>query len=171
MAHNRRSSGRRFHVDRTGWGERGFGVLEMVVVLAILGLMILVTLPGLSGYQTTSAMQTTARQFLSDLRAAQEKAVGQNIQIDIVFTVSGGVVTGYTVENGSTVLWTQAFPATVHASTAWPGSDISLTAIGSVTGPGGSPALCVDNRHGLTNTVVITLATGRGLLGSGPGSC
>lgn len=154
-----------------GTGEHGFGALELVVVVAILGLMILVTMPGLSGYQTTSAMQTTARQFMSDLRAAQANAIGQNVQIDIAFTVSAGAVTGYSVKNGSTVLWTVTLPTTVHASTTWPGNDIAITAIGAVTGPGAAPALCVDNRKGLTNTVTITLATGRALLASGTGTC
>lgn len=151
--------------------ERGFGVLELVVVAAILALMILATLPGLIGYQTTSAMQTTARQFVSDLRTAQETAVSQNVQIDVVFTVSGGAVTGYSVKNGSTVLWTVTFSSAVHATSSWPGNDIALTAIGAVTGPGTTPALCVDNTKGLTNTVSLTLATGRALLASGTGSC
>lgn len=152
-------------------GEDGVGILEVVVVVAILGLMILVTMPGLTGYQTTSAMQTTARQFMSDLRAAQENAIGQNVQIDIAFSVSAGAVTSYSVKNGSTVLWTVTLPITVHARTAWPGNDIALTAIGAVTGPGASPAFCVDNTKGLTNTVSITLATGRALLASGTGTC
>ncbi|HEV2440272.1 MAG TPA: type II secretion system protein [bacterium] len=152
-------------------GEEGFGILEVVVVLAILGLMILVTMPGLTGYQTTSAMQTTARQFMSDLRGAQENAISQNVQIDIVFAVSGGTATGYSVKNGSTTLLTVTFPTTVHASTTWPGNDIAITALGAVTGPGASPAFCVDNTKGLTNTVSITLATGRALLASGTGAC
>lgn len=154
-----------------GSGERGFSLIETVVVLAILALMILVTMPGLSGYQATSAMQTTARQFVSDLRTAQETAVSQNVLIDVAFTVSGGAVTAYSVKNGSTVLWTTTLSSAVHATTTWPGNDIAITAIGAVTGPGATPALCVDNTKGLTNTVSITLATGRALLASGTGTC
>ncbi|MHB8733649.1 MAG: pilus assembly FimT family protein [bacterium] len=156
---------------RRAVGEDGFGVLEIVVVAAIFALMILVTLPGLTGYQTTSGMQTAARQFVSDLRAAQESAIGQNTQIDVVFTVSGGAATGYSVTNGSTVFWTVTFPASIHATTTWPGNDIAITAIGGVTGPGATPALCVDNTKGLTTTVGITLSTGRAVLASGTGSC
>ncbi len=154
-----------------GTDEHGFGALELVVVVAILGLMILVTMPGMRGYQTTSAMQTTARLFLSDLRAAQENAVNQSVQIDVVFSASGSTVTGYSVKNGSTVLRTVTFPSAVHATSSWPGNDIALTAIGAVTGPGSTPALCVDNTNGLTNTVSITLGTGRALLAAGTGSC
>jgi len=133
--------------------------------------MIAVTMPGLLGYQVTSAMQTTARQFVSDLRAAQETAVGQNVQIDIAFTVSGGAVTSYSVKNGATVLWTFTLPTTVHAKTTWPGNDIAIAATGAVTGPGATPAFCVDNTRGLTETVSITLATGRGALTAGTGTC
>jgi len=133
--------------------------------------MIAVTMPGLLGYQVTSAMQTTARQFVSDLRTAQETAVGQNVQIDIAFTVSGGAVTSYSVKNGAEVLSTFTLPTTVHAKTAWPGDDIAIAATGAVTGPGGTPAFCVDNTRGLTETVSITLATGRALLTAGTGTC
>jgi len=156
---------------RPGAGERGVSPIETAVVVVLLALAILAALPGLRGYQATSAMQTTARQFVSDLRAAQERAIGQSVQVDVVFSVSGAAVTGYSVNQGSTVLWTVTFPSTVHATSSWPGNDIALTAIGAVTGPGSTPALCVDNTKGLTNTVSITLATGRALLASGTGSC
>lgn len=151
--------------------ERGFGVPELVVALAILALMILVAMPGMLGYQNTSAMQTTARQFVSDLRSAQEMALGQTAQIDVVFSVSGGSVTGYTLQRGSTVLRTVTFSSAVHASSTWPGNDIAFTQTGAVTGPGASPALCIDNKKGLTNTVSITVTTGRAALASGTGSC
>lgn len=151
--------------------ERGFGVVELVVVLAILALMILVALPGMVGYQNTSAMQTTARQFVSDLRAAQERALGQTAQVDVVFTVSGSSVTGYTVQRGTTIFNTVVFSSSVHASSTWPGNDIAFLPSGAVTGPGASPALCIDNKKGLTNTVSLTLATGRAAVASGTGSC
>lgn len=144
---------------------------ELVVALAILALMILVALPGMLGYQNTSAMQTTARQFVSDLRAAQEQALSQTAKVDVVFTVSGSAVTGYTVQSGSTVLSTVGFSSSVHATSTWPGNDIAFTATGAVTGPGATPALCIDNKTGLTNTVSLTLATGRVALASGTGSC
>jgi type II secretory pathway pseudopilin PulG len=150
---------------------RGLGIIELLVAAAILAAMIVVALPALSGYQNTSAMQTTARQFVSDLRAAQARAVGQSAQIDLIFTVSGGAVTGYNVQQGTTVLWGTTFPSSVHASSTWPGNDIGFTSIGAVTGQGATPALCVDNKNGLTETVSITLATGRSLLAGGTGSC
>lgn len=151
--------------------KRGFGVIELVVALALLALMILIAMPGMLGYQNTSAMQTTARQFVSDLRAAQEQALSQTAQVDVVFTVSGAAVTGYTVQRGSTVLSTVVFSSSVHATSTWPANDIAFTPTGAVTGPGATPALCIDNQKGLTNTVSLTLATGRVALASGSGSC
>jgi len=156
-------------------GEHGFTVLELVIVVTLIAALTMIVLPGLRGYATTSAMQTTARQFVSDLRTAQERAIGQGAQVDVAFTVSGGAVTGYTVKQGSTVLWTVTFPSTfpsqVHATSSWPGNDIAFEATGAVTGPGSTPALCVDNTAGLTNTVSITLTTGRAALSSGTGTC
>lgn len=156
---------------RRGGGERGFGITELIVAAAILALMILLALPGLSGYQATSAMQAAARQFVSDLRVAQARATGQSAQVDVVLTVSGSDVTGYQVQQGSTVLWVVTFSSSIHATSAWPGNDIAFTTTGAVSGAGSTPALCIDNRHGLTNTVSITLATGRVALDIGTGSC
>lgn len=152
--------------------EQGFSVIEIVVVAAVLALLILVTLPGLIGYQGTSAMQTTARQFVSDLRAAQQQAEALNTPITVVFTPGAGTaVTGYSVQNGTTVLWTATFPSTVQATSSWPGDSIAFQSNGSVAGPGAVPALCVGNTNGLTTTITITLATGLATLASGTGSC
>ena len=152
-------------------GARGVTLVELVVVLAIMALMIALAMPSLSGYQATSAMQTAARQFVSDLRAAQENAIDRSTQIDVVLTPASGAVAGYTVKQGSVVLWGATLPAAVHANSNWPGRDISFTPIGAVSGAGSTQPFCVDNRKGLTITAGITLATGRMTLTSGTGTC
>jgi type II secretory pathway pseudopilin PulG len=176
-----RRGGRRFN-SRPGRPARtgqlltqaaGFGMIEVAVVAAVIGLCILAALPGLTGYQDTSAMQTAARQFMSDLRAAQEQAeaVGSPIAVEFV-TGTGTAVTGYSVENNNgAALWTVNFPATVHATSSWPGLAITFQSNGSVTGSGTTAAVCVDNTRGLTTTVNITAATGRAALTSGTGHC
>jgi type II secretory pathway pseudopilin PulG len=135
--------------------------------------LILSALPGLTGYQSTSAMQTTARQFVSDLRAAQQQAEGLNNQVAVAFiTGTGTRVTGYTVENAAgATLSTVTFPATVHATSSWPGQKINFQGNGAVVGSGTSAAICIDNTRGLTTTVNITAATGRAALASGTGTC
>ncbi len=151
--------------------EAGLGVIEMVVVLAIMAVLIGLTLPGLYGYRAQSAMQTAARQFASDVRAAQEHAIDNGTQNDLVFTTNAGAVTGYTVKQGATVLWSVTLSTQVHATSAWPGNDIAFTSLGSVTGPGASPALCIDNTQGLQITASLVLTTGRVLLTNGTGTC
>jgi type II secretory pathway pseudopilin PulG len=128
-------------------------------------------MPSLSGYRATSALRTAARQFASDLRAAQENAIDQSAQVSVVFTTSGGAVTGYTVQKGATLLYQVALPSQVHATSSWPGGTVTFTATGSVGGPGSTPALCLDNRSGATITAGITLATGRVQLTTGTGGC
>ncbi|HLW48948.1 MAG TPA: type II secretion system protein [bacterium] len=147
-------------------------MIEIVVVAAILAAMVLIALPGLTGYQSTSAMQTVARQFASDLRAAQQKAEALNIPITVTLTAGAGtVVTGYSVQNGATNLWTVTFPSTVHATSSWPGLAVAFQSNGAATGSGTAVALCVDNTRGLTTTVTVTQATGHAALAGGTGSC
>ena len=156
--------------ERTG--DAGFGAVEVVVVAAILALLILVALPGLTGYQSTSAMQTTARQFVSDLRAAQQQAESLSTPITVALTPAAGTaVTGYSVQNGATVLWTATLPSAVHATSSWPGHTIVFQGNGAATGPGAVPALCVDSTRGLTTTISITPATGLAALAAGSGTC
>jgi Tfp pilus assembly protein FimT len=141
------------------------------VIAAVLALMVLVALPGLTGYQSTSAMQTAARQFVSDLRTAQEKAQSLNTPITVALTGAGTAVTGYSVNNSGAVLWTATFPSTVHATSTWPGLAITFQSNGSASGSGTATALCVDNTRGLRTTITIVASTGHASLVSGSGSC
>ncbi len=138
-----------------------------------MALLIALASPSLIGFRSVTAMQTAARQFASDLRTAQENAVAQNTQVDIAFTVAGGAVTGYTVEQGATVLWQVTLSSLVHARTTWPGNDVAFAANGAPvgSGTGTNAALCIDNMNGLTVTVSVTLTTGRALLTLGTGTC
>ncbi len=151
--------------------EAGLGVIEMLVVLVVMAVLIQLSLPTLLGYRGQSAMQTAARQFASDVRAAQEHSIDNGTQNDLVFTTNAGAVTGYTVKQGTTVLWSVTLSTQVHATSAWPGNDIAFSPLGSVVGPGASPALCIDNTHGLQITVSLVLTTGRVALTNGTGPC
>jgi Tfp pilus assembly protein FimT len=153
-------------------GATGFGAIEVIVIAGILALMVLVALPGLSGYQSTSAMQTAARQFVSDLRAAQQKAESLGTPITVTLAAGAGTaVTGYSVQNGGTVLWTATFPAAVHATSSWPGLTITFLNSGAASGSSAAAALCVDNTRGLTTTVTVTPATGHAAVATGTGGC
>jgi Tfp pilus assembly protein FimT len=77
-------------VNRTGWktanGEKGFTVSEALVVVAIIGVIVLVTLPALGeryrGYQVRSA----TNDLVADLRVARHTAITQRTTVD--FTVN-----------------------------------------------------------------------------------
>lgn len=86
-------------------GERGFTFIEVVVVMAVLGLLIWVALP--RSYASDVRLHAAARQLQSDIRYAQELAMikGQRHQIRIysasnpsptnryeIVTVTGGAV-------------------------------------------------------------------------------
>lgn len=152
-------------------GSDGLGALEIIVVAAVLALLVLVALPGLSGYQSTSAMQTSARQLVSDLRAAQQKAEALNAPVTVAFTAAAGAVTGYSVQTNAAVLWTVTLPSSIHATSSWPGLVVTFQGNGSAAGSGTATALCIDNRHGLAATIAVTAGTGHAALATGSGSC
>jgi len=155
----------------TPTAETGFSLVETVVVIGIMALLIMLAMPGLTGYRAKSAVRSSARQLASDIRAAQEYALAQGVQDDLAFSVTGGAVTGYSVTQGPTVLWQVTLPTQVHATTAWPGNDIAFTPIGAIVGPGSVPAVCLDDRNGGKITITLVPATGKVQMSQGTGSC
>ena len=56
-------------------GERGIGLVELLLALAILALLALIALPRLSGYQASRELRHAARLLAGDLRLTQQYAV------------------------------------------------------------------------------------------------
>ena len=62
-------------LDRTTRVARGFSITELLVVLAIIGLPVAVTVPLISNQVRMAAIRSAAAEFSSDLRAARMIAV------------------------------------------------------------------------------------------------
>jgi prepilin-type N-terminal cleavage/methylation domain-containing protein len=63
----------------------GFTLLELLVVLAIIGLMASLTLPHLRGFSKSNSMSSATRQLLDDLAYARQRAVANRSTVYMVF--------------------------------------------------------------------------------------
>jgi Tfp pilus assembly protein FimT len=71
--------------------DPGFALPELIIIGLVMAIIVLVTLPNLSGWISSRRLSTTARQMTSELTLARAKAVSERIPVS--FTVVPG--TGY----------------------------------------------------------------------------
>jgi prepilin-type N-terminal cleavage/methylation domain-containing protein len=72
--------------DRTAM--RGYTLIEILVVVAIIGIMSLVTVPQFVAYQQSAALKGAMRNFNADLRNCRQLAVARYVQVRMEFSTS-----------------------------------------------------------------------------------
>lgn len=65
--------------------QSGYSLAEMLVVVAIIGLVSLVSVPQFISYQRSNRLKTSMRQVMSDLRIARAQAIALRTQTRIRF--------------------------------------------------------------------------------------
>jgi prepilin-type N-terminal cleavage/methylation domain-containing protein len=80
----------------------GYSLVEMLVVVAIIGVLSLVTVPQFMTFYKQNKIRTSVRQFTADLRGARQRAITLNIRTAVSFTpgaapASGGVRGRYAI--------------------------------------------------------------------------
>lgn len=68
--------------------ERGFSLIELIVVMAIMALMMMMAAPSFSVWITNSRIRVTAESVLSGLQAAKSEAVARNTRVRFQLTSS-----------------------------------------------------------------------------------
>ena len=65
--------------------ERGVTLTELLVVLAIVGLLVLITVPAFMDWMRAYKVRTAAEAVQGDLRLARNVAVARNSDVDVLF--------------------------------------------------------------------------------------
>ena len=58
--------------------SRGYSLTELLVVMAIIGIMSLITVPAFINYFQSAKMKASMRQFTNDVRSSRQRAITQN---------------------------------------------------------------------------------------------
>ncbi|MGD8330915.1 MAG: GspH/FimT family protein [Acidobacteriota bacterium] len=92
--------------------EAGYSLIEVLVVLALLGLMVLVGLPAMQDWLERYHTRTAAQTLAADMQLQRMRAVSRNATHSIVFDAANGT---YTLWEGDPVngLTTQLSPAPI----------------------------------------------------------
>lgn len=80
-------------------GERGFSMVELLVVMAIIGIMLGVSLPGIIAYFRTAKIRAAQTSVAAQIQAARLKAVAKNVNVGVVFVTADRNTFGWIVED------------------------------------------------------------------------
>src|SRR2546423_10800404 len=82
--------------------QRGYSLPEMLVVMAIIGILSLIVVPNFMSFYRSTKLKSSMRQFTTDLRGARQRAVADNSITKLVFKtdVQGGGYTIYESKDG-----------------------------------------------------------------------
>lgn len=145
------------------WGqapgrERGFSLLELMVVLALLTLVIGLVMPGLIGSYQREQQRAELREFMAVLRTARSEAVTRRQRVRLAVDLGSGV---YRVE-GTAVQGTLRGLSLEHPSLVW--DDLERRRGFIIFYPDGSSSggrLAVVDSRGASYLVEVDTITGK----------
>ena len=82
-------------------GNKGFTLVELMIVVAIMGLMLAVSIPAFGKFLQSWRLQGDASEIASSLRHARSLAVSKNINVIFIFDQSSGEYYKLQDKNGS----------------------------------------------------------------------
>jgi prepilin-type N-terminal cleavage/methylation domain-containing protein len=80
-------------------GARGFSLVEMVIVGAIIGIMSAIALPSIVGYARIYRLRAGTQQVASELQTARMKAIGRNVNFGVLFVALSNNTYRWTFED------------------------------------------------------------------------
>ncbi|HET8798108.1 MAG TPA: prepilin-type N-terminal cleavage/methylation domain-containing protein [Thermoanaerobaculia bacterium] len=93
----------------------GYSLAELLVVVAIIGILSLVSVPAFMSYRNSAKLRSSMRQFVADLREARQRAITENHPTMISFRAGTGNLAyrsfNGTVADDGTVTYSAHLPA------------------------------------------------------------
>lgn len=80
-------------------GQKGYSLVEALVVIAIIGIVAAIAIPQLQRYATNNNLKSAARDIMGDFFIYKERAISENRMYRINFNVAAN---NYTIEQCST---------------------------------------------------------------------
>jgi prepilin-type N-terminal cleavage/methylation domain-containing protein len=146
-------------------GEKGFTLLEMMLVLVIIAGMFAIALPGIRRIQAYWHLQLATQRLVADLRESQELAMTQSVYHEIRFAI---FEPRYSVYEGVTHKRDVVYPDGVfypYGNLQLPNNHVRFDGMGHVSTSGSLPL--VDS-YGDRTTIVLYMHTGRVAVTGGP---
>lgn len=82
--------------------NRGFSLVELVIALAIMGVLLSLGLPAFSSYVENTRLRSAAEVFLTAVESAKGTAATQNSQVEVILTNNNTVASLLTAEGSTT---------------------------------------------------------------------
>ncbi len=145
--------------------ERGFTLVEMLVVLAIIAMFLGISTPFVAGFGKGLRLRASAREISSVLRIARSNAVTFRRDFSVVFDTEKNE---YWIEDSTGSLFDKAFrlPRSVRLSrkddtdpVTFQNDRITFKPTGSIEGSGGTITI-TDNR-GFSKEIIVVGPTGK----------
>jgi prepilin-type N-terminal cleavage/methylation domain-containing protein len=133
-----------------GPARGGFSLIEIVVVVAIVGVLVTAAVAGFNLSRTPRMLALAAAQVAADLRATQDRARVESATYAITFVVGGRE---YTIArpDAARVDRLQLPRGTVIASTTWPDHRLEYSGFGV---PRATGVVRLQNRSGVREVIV-----------------
>ncbi|MFZ5943369.1 MAG: pilus assembly FimT family protein [Bacillota bacterium] len=131
--------------------EKGFTIIELVLVVVILGILATLVYPSASDIISSQRLQSTAKEILSDLRIAQQLAISKENNTRIIFNNSSSTPPNtYFVKNVTA-------NETIKEATLPPGITINTSKIidFNIVGTTQNDTITLKNTKGETLFVVV----------------
>ena len=147
-------------------GHAGFTLLELIVVIAIIGISLSIAIPQLSSFSQNATLRAAARELYGQFQRAKMEAIKRNETVAIVFSTAGhgkySIFTDLdgsrTLDGGETSLGITSLPqGLLLENITFPNSSTSFTAKGRPGGDFGGVDI-KDSGSGRTIRLTTTLA-------------